>query len=528
MRFIVSLLLVFSLHSFRFKAASLGKKYLLFVDPLDEYGNAAQVFNACLEREIECVSVWSSAISRSLLSAEDDTLTATERKNIETSTYKGDIEEWIAGFLNADDDDLDIPTFLDHCIGVISETDTGLRAAEDMAASLDIFSSNGVNEGRRDKYMMQQQLLHHDTNSIRQVLTDDWEEVKNFLDSLRSPFPCVIKPSRGSGSKDVIKAHSWNEAEVEFHALLGTPGYANGSLSDAVLVQEFVVGTEYVVDTVSRDGEHKIVAVWKYDKRPVNKAPFVYYSTEILQKDDVDVHVDDDVFVAMVLNYTTKVLDALDVKWGPCHLEVLLSHHNASHNSTSHNSASYDSDIPVLQEADIVLVEANVGRFHGQDFVKLCTAAYGYNAVDVTVDALLSGWDEWWQAQVGGPYKSGGGDGDGDDGGGDNEGCSEKGAYSRWTSIPTCPPTPRCGARIVNLVSYRQGVMLNPPAHTAEMTSLPSIEKFKMNYEVGDYVEPTIDLSTMLGYALLIHPDHAVVDSDYATLTDLQRTMLDT
>lgn len=29
-------------------------------------------------------------------------------------------------------------------------------------------------------------------------------------------------------------------------------------LSVQVLVQEFLVGTEYVVDTVSRDGEHKV------------------------------------------------------------------------------------------------------------------------------------------------------------------------------------------------------------------------------------------------------------------------------
>lgn len=29
-----------------------------------------------------------------------------------------------------------------------------------------------------------------------------------------------------------------------------------------VLVQEFLVGTEYVVDTVSRDGEHKVCMIF--------------------------------------------------------------------------------------------------------------------------------------------------------------------------------------------------------------------------------------------------------------------------
>ena len=43
-------------------------------------------------------------------------------------------------------------------------------------------------------------------------------------------------------------------------------------------MQEYLEGTEYVVDTVSRDGEHKVAAVWEYDKRPVNNAAFVYFA----------------------------------------------------------------------------------------------------------------------------------------------------------------------------------------------------------------------------------------------------------
>ena len=37
-----------------------------------------------------------------------------------------------------------------------------------------------------------------------------------------------------------------------------------------VLVQEFLVGTEYVVDTVSRDGEHKVMFLFHYDRRALD------------------------------------------------------------------------------------------------------------------------------------------------------------------------------------------------------------------------------------------------------------------
>ena len=55
-----------------------------------------------------------------------------------------------------------------------------------------------------------------------------------------------------------------------------------------VLVQEFAHCQEYVIDTVSRYGELKIVAIWKYDKRSANGAPFVYYATKLLDNNNDD------------------------------------------------------------------------------------------------------------------------------------------------------------------------------------------------------------------------------------------------
>ena len=38
--------------------------------------------------------------------------------------------------------------------------------------------------------------------------------------------------------------------------------------SSRVLCQEFLKGKEYVIDQVSREGVHKTMMVWVYDKRP--------------------------------------------------------------------------------------------------------------------------------------------------------------------------------------------------------------------------------------------------------------------
>lgn len=46
-------------------------------------------------------------------------------------------------------------------------------------------------------------------------------------------------------------------------------------------MMEYLDGKEYVVDSVSRDGVHRICAIWEYDKRAVNGANFVYFGMEL-------------------------------------------------------------------------------------------------------------------------------------------------------------------------------------------------------------------------------------------------------
>lgn len=43
-----------------------------------------------------------------------------------------------------------------------------------------------------------------------------------------------------------------------------------GSVNEGALVQEYLDGMEYVVDTVSRAGAHRVCAIWEYDKRSIN------------------------------------------------------------------------------------------------------------------------------------------------------------------------------------------------------------------------------------------------------------------
>ena len=128
-----------------------------------------------------------------------------------------------------------------------------------------------------------------------------------------------------------------------------------------------------------------------------------------------------------IADYVTVVLDALGVKWGPAHIEVMMS--------------SSPGRGPVL-------IEANIGRFHGQDVVEVSDRCYGYNSVAVTLDAFLS------ESSSPDHHESSSEKEDGSSFNG-----SRFRAITRWRKIPTAPRVlGSSGGRIVHLVSFVDGV----------------------------------------------------------------------
>ena len=87
----------------------------------------------------------------------------------------------------------------------------------------------------------------------------------------------------------------------------------------AVLCQEYLEGDEWVVDTVSRAGEHKVVALWKYDKRDYHGSPVVYHGMRLH-----NVEADEPLLRGMVA-YVTAVLDALGITDGAMHSEIMAT-----------------------------------------------------------------------------------------------------------------------------------------------------------------------------------------------------------
>lgn len=380
---------------------------------------------------------------------------------------------------------------IEEICGIYCESDSGLQDVEIFGSLVGIKQHDGINEARRNKYLMNQQISQVGLSSVQQKMCYSLEEAMDFAQHLFSNYDydntqkigtlqqnlgedsnlgilgtasnvddsqkkyCVVKPCRGVASDGVYLCNDLDSVTKAFETIQGSSifGSSLGEKHAGVLIQEFAMGTEYAIDVVTKNGHSKIAALWRYDKRPVNGAPFVYHATELM--DAANTKVGQDIYA-----YLQKVLNILKIGWGISHCEVIVS-----------------------PSGDIKLVEVNC-RQHATDFAPLTSACIGYNALDMVLDAYL---------------------GDGDE----------------WEEIPDLPTTRLYGA-IVHLVSHVEGVVksLNIDA-LEEISSQESVVAMEVYPEIGQPVGKTIDIRSDAGWIHLIHPSQSTFLDDYNRIIEL-------
>ena len=435
------------------------KPTLIYVDSC--LPHSPKVEKYCEERGCGLVKLYSVAAAQALI---NEGCTEEEECEIviDRVPLPGDEIAWRDEYFS----DVDV-------VGVLCTSDAGLADAERLQHLLVPERSNGMKPARRDKWAMVEAMRSAGLAASDQAATDTWEELKAFLDA--HDYPVVLKPRRGQASilvglaHDEAQARGMQETLGSFSSFVSLDGCNVDECSEGqCVVQEFLRGTEYIVDTVSADGEHKCLGFWRYAKGPENGAPFVYHCDELKA-------VDSEVERA-VIEYAFAALDALEWKWGTCHLEIMWAEGKGEGGVGS----------------GAALIEANMGRWNGDDFSLIARTGTGYEAVQATLDAYLDA--------------------------------------DAWAATPTMPPAELRGhGRLVHLVSSVAGTLRSAPAEVLEREpALPSLVRFEpVPSEAGEEVVETVDLNTRAGIGYLLHGDAEVVAEDYRALRGLQPTLFE-
>jgi len=221
-----------------------------------------------------------------------------------------------------------------------------------------------------------------------------------------------------------------------------------------VLLQEYRAVTEYIVNMVVCNGVVKTTAMFKYDKRPYNGAPFVCFSKELLV-------LGDEPQLPEILDYTEKVVEALQFRNGALHAEIMYTKRGP------------------------VLVEMNC-RLHGGNaaWVKPVETCMGYSQLGIFMNAYL------------------------------NEG---KGSFA---AIPARPEKAFAHCHQVKMRSNVTGTLLGYK-QVERILALESYHEHFFSVRPGETVLKTIDMPSVPGEVTLVHPDKDQLERDYNELNEI-------
>ena len=200
-------------------------------------------------------------------------------------------------------------------LAVVAGSELGVPLADQLAAALGLPGNNPCSSHlRRDKHAMQAALAEAGLRHIQGCAVQSLDEALAFAKEL-GRWPLVVKPLASAATQGVHICQNQEElcrcADTLFHenTLFGSP-------NSTLLMQEYIDGREYVVNSVSHKGVHRLTDFWVYNKLQVGDAGNAYDNTRLLTRLQPGHR--------RIIQYACKVLTALDFLYGPSHMEIMV------------------------------------------------------------------------------------------------------------------------------------------------------------------------------------------------------------
>lgn len=242
-----------------------------------------------------------------------------------------------------------------HPVALIAGIESGVELADQLSEQLGL-RTNGtaLSTARRNKFQMVETVKAAGLPAAAQVLATDHDTLLDWY-ARRGGGRVVVKPVRSAGNDGIFFCDNEKEVLAAFDALLDTDS-ALGLRNNAVLAQEYLLGVEYYVNTVSLDGVHYVTDLHSTRHLNINGVRDLLGGSCLLPRHGPEQD--------QLVEYTFGVLDALGVRNGPAHSEVKLT-----------------ADGPRLVET--------AARICGGEMPVLVRAAIGDSQVECTVDAYV-------------------------------------------------------------------------------------------------------------------------------------------
>jgi biotin carboxylase len=199
---------------------------------------------------------------------------------------------------------------------VLPGAETGVPLADRLSERLsDVTNGSALSHARRSKYAMAERLRAAGLDAAQQIKTASLAEAQRWAVE-RDDWPVVVKPVDSAGTDGVVFCADATELAEAFERQLGRPN-ALGACNREMLVQEQLRGRQFFLNTISWDGVHHVSEIWRDTRKRVQGAGMVCDREDLLPRRGPEQDV--------VADYVVRVLDALGIRFGPGHAEVMLT-----------------------------------------------------------------------------------------------------------------------------------------------------------------------------------------------------------
>ena len=253
---------------------------------------------------------------------------------------------------------------------VIAGSEFSVPYATRLAADLGL-PGNPVHrlKAMTEKDSMHQALKDYGIRYIRGQVITSVEEAKAYYHELNTEH-VVVKRVRGAGTQGVYLCRGLDEVLAAVEKELSA-GVLSGGEAVALLMQERIIGTEYVVNTVSCNGRHRVTSIWQYNKVKMANGTNAYNYDQTVNKLDIG-H-------SRLVSYAFDVLDAIGIQYGPVHGEFMID------------------------ERGPVLIEVNCRPMGGGLSRKFVEQIFGHHETDCALDAYLN--PDKFEQELNKPYR---------------------------------------------------------------------------------------------------------------------------
>ena len=240
---------------------------------------------------------------------------------------------------------------------IVAGTEDGVILATRLANDLDLLCNPIENiDALTLKDEMQNKLAENGIRSIKGKVVRSVEEAIEYYDE-EGFHGVVVKPVYSAASVGVRLCSNRQEMIEAVKEVFNLTGVYGNDLNELV-IQERITGQEYVVNTVSCDGVHRVTMIWKYNKIKTAEGGNVYDYDETINELGIG--------EAELVEYAYDVADALGVKYGPVHGEYMID------------------------EKGPVLIEVNCRPHGGNLDAKFLDKISGQHETDSALDSYLN------------------------------------------------------------------------------------------------------------------------------------------